>query len=174
MSLRSALRRTGPAHLSDGQLVEVTFDDGTSTETTGFSWDNNRPIPQIITWTDTTNTNLIYGNTRLAATGGTTGDETFAYNPPVRIDPGFNVFAAFASTACACEDNGGATCATALLLNLSTFGGRGLEASPAVQRLLGGSGTSALSVEQNASIQIGLIFYPFNELTLYTARVYLD
>ncbi|MCP3879941.1 MAG: hypothetical protein GY701_16340, partial [Sulfitobacter sp.] len=427
----------------DGQLVEVSFDDGTSTETTGFGWDNNRSIPQIITWTDTTNTNLVYGNTRIAATGGTTGDETFAYNPfadavaspgstlavsdqygpygepavagtgigfgyrselhvdsqvhvrardlvpgparfaildpldgregsvaeahgynyaandpvrhtdpsglrpmdgsiwagiglgpsvpsqpwapspgeglggpigrpstlaeglggplvqpslvalmfnlaaldtrnkvealhpgdstvlnellggspgcpvawvdgsltalvlgaegacgvwrtvwaggicqacanfaggvfngialgwgdefldnvwpstrgkvnwgsfnsglgsyiggalilPLRFNPGFNAFAAFASTASACEDNGGATCATALLLNLSTVGGRGLEASPAVQRLLGGSGTSALSVEQLASIQIGLIFHPFNELTLYTARVYLD
>ncbi|MCP4102815.1 MAG: hypothetical protein GY750_15560 [Lentisphaerae bacterium] len=60
----------------DGQLVEVAFDDGTSVETTGFSQDNNRSIPQIITWTDTNNTNLIYGNTRLAATG----DETFAYN----------------------------------------------------------------------------------------------
>ncbi|MCP3879365.1 MAG: hypothetical protein GY701_13390, partial [Sulfitobacter sp.] len=64
----------------DGRLVEVTFDDGISTETTGFSWDSNRSIPQIITWTDTNNTNLIYGNTRLAATGGV-DDEVFAYNP---------------------------------------------------------------------------------------------
>ncbi|MCP4087730.1 MAG: hypothetical protein GY745_22190, partial [Actinomycetia bacterium] len=64
----------------DGQLVEIAFDDGTSTETTGFSWDNNRPIPQIITWTDTNTTNILYGNTRTAAIG-TAVDETFAYNP---------------------------------------------------------------------------------------------
>ncbi|MCP4084085.1 MAG: RHS repeat-associated core domain-containing protein [Actinomycetia bacterium] len=63
----------------DGQLIEVILDDGTSTETTGFSWDNNRPIPQIVTWTDTDTTNILYGNTRTAAIGPA-GDETFAYN----------------------------------------------------------------------------------------------